>query len=376
MKKNIFCLILIFLSGCFLVISHEGREADVMAVHLLPPKIEDLKPEKPIDVVLALFPFDFDLKFSEKKEPVYLDYSYIPKEFMENLSVIFEGAIVSKVTLMERGQGDKDLSYYSKIMRERKLDAGVFGKVKKFNISKKPDGWRGSLELEHFFVTHDGILLKADSREYSFEKRVLQDNLALDYQIALAVSPLFDKAYKDIIRNAIALSQDIETHKIPREIAKKGIFTFRKADKFKGRSRLMLDIRVRVVLNDHMKNILVPKEKIAEHVKNFVEEAKKKNSYKLVLTVKDKTEVIYPFVTGKLNYDANNDSYMFQYMATKEFNVNPGKSLLIANFHLPNMTEVITKGVYLDVNPDKGASLGFNLICDTKNNYVDMGFIK
>lgn len=376
MKKNILLASLVILSGCFLVISHDDRVASVMTVHLLPPRMAEIKIEKPIDAVVALFPFEFDLKFSEKKEPVFLDYSHLPKEFLENLSVIFEGALVSKVAVMQGAERDKDVSYYAKILKEKKADMGVVGRVKKFNISQKKDGWNGNLGLEMSFITYDGILLRKENYEYNFEKLSLPENITLDYQVALAASSLFDKAYTDIVKNTVSLAHEIEAHRVPREVVKKGIFTFRKSDKQKGKTRLLLDIRVRVVINDYLNNILVSKEKISEQIKNDVENIKKSGSYKLVLSVKDKSETIYPFAGGKLNYDANNDVYSIQYAATKEINVSPGKSLVIASFYVPKVGEVITKGVYLDINPEKGASMGFNLICDTKNNYVDMGFVK
>ncbi|MCX8186982.1 MAG: hypothetical protein N3G48_07770, partial [Sulfolobales archaeon] len=158
-KKKFFLFILLILtvSGCFLIVSHEEREPTVLAVHLLPPKLEELKPEKPIDSFIALFPFYFHMKFSEKGYPYYLDYSHIPREFNENLAVLLENGIFSKVDIAGELSAPKDKDYYVKILQDLKYDSGIYGDVKKFHMEKRGDYWFGEILLEYKIITYDGF---------------------------------------------------------------------------------------------------------------------------------------------------------------------------------------------------------------------------
>lgn len=377
-KKFFLCIFFILtISSCFLVISHEDRDPTILAVHLLPPKLEEIKPEKPIDSYVGLFPFYFDVKFSEKGNPYYLDYSYIPREFNENLAVILENGIFSKVDLAGEITSQKDKDYYVNVLKELNYDSGIYGNVKKFHMEKKGSYWSGAVFVEYKIITYDGFEVGNFIFEKSFEKIEVPENLIAPYEVAYVASSIFNLVYADIIRKSIENRQNIEVHRSLKEIIKgKGIITFRKLGKMRGKSKFLIDIRVRIMINDLPLLPFAKKEKKEEEAKKFIRQSTEKREYLLTISIKDIREEILPLATGKLFYDNTNDVFWVQFQEVKEFTVNPGKVLVIANFYAPKLKEVITKGVYVDVNPDKATTMGLNLMCDTKNNLVDMGFIK
>lgn len=369
-------LFLKFFSGCFLVISHNEPAPTIISVHLLPPKIEEKPFEKPLNVSMAIYPFEFDLKFSEKKAPVFLDYSHIPKEFLENLSSSIESSYINTVSILDRAPSTNNLDSYFKFLSEKKIELALFGKIKKFELYKKDDGWFCSINAEYTLIMHTGEVLKSDTLNITLDKQVFPGNVTLDYQIAMAASKVFDKLYNEIIKNIASSSVKIENARIPRELKGKGILTLRRGQQVRGKARVLVDVRVRILINDIEGNIITNRNKLEDEVKKFIEVVNKNNQYKLILNVKDSSQTLYPFKDGKLVYDANNDYFVINYITTKEFYVSPGKSLVVANVFMPKITETITKGTYVDINPEKGLTMGFNLLCDTKNNYVDMVFVK
>lgn len=377
-KKLVLFLILIFaLSGCFLIVSHEDRDPTVLAVHLLPPKLEEVKPERPIDSFLALFPFYFDIKFSEKGYPYFLDYSHIPREFNENLAVILENGIFTKVDIAGEIGAPKDKDYYVKILQDLKYDSGIYGNVKKFNMEKKGGKWRGEVLLEYRIISYDGFEVGSYTIEKNFENIEVPDNLIAPYEVAYVANTILNDVYRDIVKNALTNRSQLESHRSLKEIIKgKGIITFRKFGKIKGKSKVLIDIRVRIMLNDLPLKLFASKEKKEEAAKKYIEEINKKKEYILVISVRDVKEELLPLKTGKLLYDSVNDIFWVQFQEVKEFTINPGKALVVANFSVPKIKDVITKGVYLDVNPEKATTMGLNVVVDTKNNLVDMGFVK
>jgi hypothetical protein len=377
MRKIVYFLFF-FITGCFLVFTHESKTPSIITVHLLPPKVsEKLKPKKPIDAYIGVAPFSFELKFSENKEPFYFDYSYLPNELFLNMSVLLENGIFTKV--YEIDLKDKEVTPNSLIQKisESKLDTGLYLKVNDFKLGKKSDGWSGSIRYKFMIVTHDGNVLKEEEKNFSIEKLKYPDDLTMDYQAAMAASEIFNHVYEDLLNNFITYSSNIESHRSLKEIVRgKGIITIRKADTKKGKARVYLNIRVSILVNDYEKTILLSKDAVAKKVNEIISEINKKNQYRLVVSLRDQTETFFPAKLGKLVYDANNDVYSINYTYTKEFDVSPGKALVVANLFLPKVSETITKGVYIDVNPEKGASLGLNVLVDTKNNFFDIGFIK
>jgi len=376
--KKIYYFLFFFVTGCFLIFTHESKIPSIITVHLLPPKIpEKLKPKKPIDAYIGVAPFDFELKFSENKEPFYFDYSYLPKELYQNVSVLLESGIFNKV--YEVDLSDKEITSTSLIQKisENKLDTGLYIKVNDFKLGKKSDGWSGSIRYKFIIVTHDGNVLKEEEKKFSIEKLRYPDNVTIDYQAAMAVSEIFNRVYEDLLNNFITLSSNIESHRSLKEVVRgKGIITIRRADIGKGKARVYLNIRVRILVNDYEKNLLLSKDAVAKKVNEMISEINKNNQYRLVVSLRDQTETFFPTKLGKLVYDANNDLYNINFTYTKEFDVPPGKALVVANLFLPKVNETITKGVYIDVNPEKGASLGLNIMVDTKNNFFDIGFVK
>ncbi len=375
-KGTLLLLFLLFFSGCFLVISHNEPAPTILSVHLLPPKLKENKPAHPLNVVLAVYPFDFDLKFSERKAPVFLDYSHIPREFMENLTSALEGSYVSNVNVMERSGYLEKLELHYKYLEDKRIDLGLLGKIKKFDVYKKNDGWFTEVEAEYYLLLHTGELLKKDTINVKLEKQVFPENVTLDYQVAMATSAAFNKIYNEITDVITENSARIEAVRIPREMKGKGIFTLRRGEKVRGKARVLIDVRMRVLINEFTGGIIKSRTKLEEEVKRFVEEVNKNKQYKVVITIKDASQEIYPFKDGKLVYDAINEMFVINFITTREFYVTPGKSLIVANVYVPKVNEVITKGSYIDVNPEKGVSLGFNFLCETKNNYVDMVFVK
>lgn len=376
-KKFLVYLLLIIISGCFLVVSHEDREPTVLAVHLLPPKLEELKPEKPIDSYVALFPFYFDMKFSEKGYPYYLDYSHIPKEFNENLAVLLENGIFSRVDIAGEITSPKDKDYYVKILQDLKYDSGIYGNVKKFHMEKKGNYWIASILLEYKIVTYDGFEVGSYTFERQFDSIKVPENLIAPYEVAYVANTILNSVYEDIIKNSLANRQSLEVHRTLKEIIKgKGIITFRKLGKMRGKAKVLIDIRTRIMINDLPAMPFAKKEKKEEEAKKFIQESSKNREYLLTLSVRDNKEEVLPLSTGKLLYDSINDFFWVQFQEVKEFNINPGKVLVVASFSVPKVKEIITKGIYIDVNPDKATTMGLNIICDTKNNLVDMGFIK
>jgi len=367
---------LLFLSGCFLVISHNEPAPTIVSVHLLPPKIEEKPLEKPLNVAMVIYPFDFDLKFSEKKAPVFLDYSHIPKEFIENLSSTLESGYISNVNILDKGASIDKLEQHFKFLSEKKTELALLGKIKKFDVYKKNDGWFCTIEAEYTLLMHTGEVLKQDTLTLTIDKQVFPENVTLDYQVAIAASTVFNKLYNEITKSIKASAEKIEMARIPREIKGKGIFTLRRGQQVRGKARVLVDVRIRILINEIGASIITNRNKLEEEVKKFIEEVKKNNQYKIVISIKDTSQTLYPFKEGKLVYDSNNEFFAINYITTKEFYVTPGKSLIVANVFVPKISETITKGTYVDINPEKGLTLGFNLLCETKNNYVDMVFVK
>ncbi len=367
-----------FITGCFLVFTHESKTPSIITVHLLPPKIpEKLKPTKPIDAYIGVAPFNFELKFSESKEPFYFDYSYLPKEFFQNVSVLLESVIFNKVYDLDLK--DKEITSTSLIQKisENKLDTGLYIKVNDFKLGKKSDGWSGNIRYKYMIVTHDGNVLKEEEKTFSIEKLNYPDNVTIDYQAAMAASEVFNRVYEDLLNNFIILSSNIESHRTLKEVVRgKGIITIRRGDMGKGKAKVYLNIRVRILINDYERNLLLSKDAVSKKVNEIVSEINKNNQYMLVVSLREQTETFFPAKLGKLVYDPNSDVYNINFTYTKEFDVPPGKALVVANLFLPKVSETITKGVYVDVNPEKGASLGLNILVDTKNNFFDIGFIK
>ncbi len=130
MKKIAVLIIFILLSGCFIVFTHESRDPSIITVHLLPPKVsEGLKPSKAINAYIGVVPFEFDLKFSEDKQPYYFDYSYLPKEFYQNVLVLLENGIFNKVIEQDVNENIKNPEQLIKKITENKLDTGLFIKI-------------------------------------------------------------------------------------------------------------------------------------------------------------------------------------------------------------------------------------------------------
>lgn len=375
-KKNILFIVFLCISNCFLVISHNDPAPSILSVHLLPPKIQETRLERPLNVSMAIFPFEFNLKFSEKSAPVFFDYSHIPKEFIENLSSSLESGFVSSVNILDKGITYENLEQHFKFLVDKKIDLGLWGKIKKFEVYKKKDGWFSTIEAEYYLILHTGELLKQGNISLTLEKQVFPENVTLDYQVALATSAVFNKVYNEIIGSFTAFSSKIETARIPREIKGKGILTLRRGEKLRGKARVLIDVRVRILINDIAGVGIISKSKLEDEVKRFIEEVKKSEQYKIIISIKDSNQTLYPFREGKLVYDATNENYVINYVTTREFYVSPGKSLIVANVFVPKIAETITKGSYVDINPEKGLTLGFNLLCETKNNYVDMVFVK
>ncbi len=376
-KVFLFILILITFTGCFLVVTHEDRDPTVLAVHLLPPKLEELKPEKPIDSFVAIFPFYFDIKFSEKGYPYFLDYSHLPREFNENLAVLLENGIFTKVDIAGELTTLKDKDFYVKTLQDLNYDTGIYGSVKKFHMEKKGDYWIGEVLIEYNIVSYDGFEVGKYVFERKFDNIQVPENLIAPYEIAYVANTILNPAYEDIIKNSIANRQIIEVHRSLKEVIKgKGIITFRRLGKMKGKSKVLIDVTTRIMINDLPVLPFAKKERKEEQAKKFIEESTKRNEYLLSLTVKETKEEIFPLAKGKLIYDSLNDIFWVQFQEVKEFNITPGKVLVVASFSVPKVKEVITKGIYVDVNPDKAATLGLNIMCETKNNLVDMGFVK
>lgn len=324
---------------------------------------------------MVIFPFDFNLKFSEKRAPVFLDYSQLPKEFLDNMSSTLESGFVSNVTVLDKGFASENLNQYFKLLPEKKIDLGLLGKIKKFEVYKKNEGWFSTIEAEYYLILHTGEVLKHDNVTMTLDKQVFADNVTLDYQVALAASAVFNKVYNEIANSISTFSTKIELARIPREMKGKGIFTLRRGSQVRGKARVLLDVRIRILLND-IGGVILTKSKQEEEVKRFIEDVKKSEQYKVVISIKDSSQTLYPFREGKLVYDSNNEIFAINYITTREFYVSAGKSLIVANVFVPKISEVITKGTYIDINPEKGLTLGFNLLCETKNNYVDMIFVK
>lgn len=363
-------------SACFLVISHNDPNPSILSVHLLPPKIQENNFENPLNVVMVIFPFNFDFKFSEKKAPVFLDYSYIPKEFMENLSSILESGFIQNVTILDKGFPSENLDAHIKFIADKKVDIALLGKIKKFEVYKKDDGWLSSMEADYSLISHTGEILKQDSVSITLDKQVFPENMTLDYQVAMASSAVFNKFYNEIIRSIKTNYNKIEAVRIPREMKGKGVFTLRRSQQVRGKTRVLVDVRMRILINEFQGGAIKSRAKLEEEVKKFIAEMVKSEQYKIVISIRDVSQVLYPLKDGKLVYDSINDFYAVNYITTKEFYVTPGKSLVIANAFLPKISETITKGAYVDINPEKGLSLGFNFLCETQNNYVDMVFVK
>ncbi|MCX7771136.1 MAG: hypothetical protein N2202_08670 [Proteobacteria bacterium] len=377
MKKLIALFFLGFLTGCFLVFTHESRTPSIISVHLLPPKVpESLKPSKPLDAHIGVASFDFDLKFSEEKQPFYFDYSYLPREFYQNVLVLLENGFFSKVVEQEI---DTNVTPEMLIKRvsDNKLDTGLFIRVNNFKIGKKSDGWFGSIKYRILIVTQDGNTLKDEEKSFSLEKIVYPESVTIDYQSAMVASEIFNLVYEDILKSFVQLASNIEAHRSIKEVVRgKGIISIRRADLTKGKTRVLVNVRVRVIINDFDSKLFISKDELTKKVNELVSEINKNNYYRLVINIKDQSDVFYPFKLGKVVYDANNDVYNLNFTTTKEFNVTPGKTLIVANLFLPKHKETITKGLYLDVNPEKGANVGLNLLVDTKNNFFDIGFLK
>lgn len=378
MKKLLVPVVFLFLSGCFLVFTHESRNPSIITVHLLPPKIsEGMKPSKPIDAYIGVVKFDFDLKFSEDRQPYYFDYSYLPKEFYQNVLVVLENGVFNKVVEQDTGGSTINSEQLIKKISENKLDTGLFIKVSDFKIAKKSNGWFGNIKYRVLIVTHDGNVLQDEERNFSIENINYPDNVTFDYQSAMAASELFNFVYEDLLKSFKQLSSNIEAHRSLKEVVKgKGIITIRRLSQERGKTRVLVNIRVRAIINDYDKKLFVSKDSLSKKVNELVSEINKNNKYKLILNVKDQSETIYPFKLGKVIYDSNNDEYNLNFTMTKEFNILPGKTLIVANMLLPKYKETITKGLYVDVNPEKGANVGLNILFDTKNNFFDIGFLK
>lgn len=378
MKKLVLLFVFLFFTGCFLVFTYESKNPSIITVHLLPPKIsEGIKPSKTIDAYIGVASFDFDLKFSEDKQPFYFDYSYLPKEFYQNVLVLLENGIFNKVVEQEVSENNLNVDQLIKKISEKKLDTGLYIKVNDFKIAKKSNGWYGNIKYRILIVTHDGNVLRDEEKTFSIEKATYPDNVTFDYQSAMAASELFNLVYEDLIKSFNQLSAKIEAHRSLKEMVRgKGIITIRRAGQEKGKTRVLVNIRVRVIINDYDGKLFVSKDSLASKVNELVSEINKNNQYKLVINVKEQSETLFPFKLGKVIYDSNNDVYNLSFTMTKEFNVTPGKTLIVANLSLPKFKETITKGLYVDVNPEKGANLGLNILVDTKNNFFDIGFLK
>ncbi len=375
-KRFILLFTLIAFSGCFLIISHDDREPTVLAVHLLPPKLEEMRPEKPIDSFIALFPFYFDIKFSEKGYPYFLDYSHIPREFNENLAVLLENGIFSKVDIAGEISEPKDKEYYLKVLQDLKYDSGIFGVVKKFNMEKKGRRWKGELLLEYNIISYDGFEVGKYIIDRTFDNIEVPDNLIAPYEVAYVANTILNNVYVDIVKNSLANRENLEAHRTLKEIIKgKGIITFRKLGKMKGRAKVLIDIRIRVMLNDLPLQLFASKEKKEEAAKKYLDSIQK-DQYVLTLSVRETKEQLIPLKMGRLIYDSANDVFWVFFQEVKEFNVNPGKALVVGSFSVPKVKETITKGIYIDINPEKATTMGLNILVDTKNNLVDMGFVK
>lgn len=379
LKNKFFWIILSFFffnSSCFLVIKHNDPNPSIMSVHLLPPKLKEMRLEHPLNVVAAMFPIEFDLKFSDKKAPVFFDYSHIPKEFTENLSSTLESGYINSVKITERNFGYEKLDPYFKFLAEQQIDLGILGRIKKFEVFKKQNEWTSSISGEFYILLHTGEMLKKEEINVTLDKLVFPENVTLDYQLALASSAAFNNIYETIFGVIKTNADKIEAAIIPREVKGKGVFTLRRGQKVRGKARVLVDVRVRILLNDVEGAIISSRTKLEEKVKSYIEVVKKNEQYKLVINIKDVSQTLYPFKDGRLIYDENEGYYSINYIATKEFYVSAGKSLVISSFYVPKISETITKGTYVDINPEKGLTLGFNLLCETKNNFVDMAFIK
>lgn len=378
MKKLFFSIVFLFLTGCFLVFTHESRNPSIITVHLLPPKVSDyLIPSKPIDAYIGVAPIDFDLKFSEEKEPYYFDYSYLPREFYQNVLVLLESGVFNKVFEQDIGTANINPEQLIKKISENKLDTGLFIKVSDFKLAKKSDGWSGNIKYRILIVTYDGDVLKDEEKTFKIERINFPGNVTFDYQSAMAASELFNLVYGDLLKTFNQLTANIEAHRTLKEMVRgKGIITIRRLGQDKGKTRVLVNIRVRSIINDFDRKFFTSKELMDKRVNELISEINKNNQYKLVVSIKDQSETVYPFKLGKVVYDSNNNEYNLNFTMTKEFNITPGKTLIVANLSLPKYKETITKGLYVDVNPEKGANVGLNILFDTKNNFFDIGFIK
>lgn len=378
MKKLFFSIVFLFLTGCFLVFTHESRNPSIITVHLLPPKVSDyLIPSKPIDAYIGVAPIDFDLKFSEEKEPYYFDYSYLPREFYQNVLVLLESGVFNKVFEQDIGTANINPEQLIKKISENKLDTGLFIKVSDFKLAKKSDGWSGNIKYRILIVSYDGDVLKNEEKTFKIERINFPGNVTFDYQSAMAASELFNLVYDDLLKTFNQLTANIEAHRTLKEMVRgKGIITIRRLGQDKGKTRVLVNIRVRSIINDFDRKFFTSKELMDKRVNELISEINKNNQYKLVVSIKDQSETVYPFKLGKVVYDSNNNEYNLNFTMTKEFNITPGKTLIVANLSLPKYKETITKGLYVDVNPEKGANVGLNILFDTKNNFFDIGFIK
>lgn len=378
MKRLSIFFVFVFITGCFLIFTHETKSPSIITIHLLPPKVsEPLKSKKNLDATVAIFPFDFDLKFSEEKMPIYFDYSYLPKEFGQNLAVMLESYFFNKVIEMELPKKDITPKSIAEKVSNKKADVGIYGKVSEIKIGKNSDGWFGKLKLKFLLVAHNGVIIKDEEKDFLIQKLNFPDNVTFDYQSAMAASALFNDVYNSILKDLSSSTSQIEQNRSIKAIVRgKGIITIRRGDQARGKSRLLISMRIRILVNDLEKVFWETKKNIDEKIKDYVAEINRKNDYKLTIHIRDQVDTIYPFKVGKVTYDSNNDTYNLIYISTKEFYVTPGKSLVIATFSMPKVSEEITKGLYLDINPEKGANIGFNLLCDTKNNFLDMGFVR
>lgn len=378
MKKLSVLIIFVLFSGCFIVFTHESRNPSIITVHLLPPKVSaEHRPSKPIDAYIGVVPFNFDLKFSEDKQPYYFDYSYLPKEFYQNVLVLLENGIFNKVVEQDVSESILNPDQLIKKISENKVDTGLFIKVSDFKIGKKTNGWFGSIKYKIMIVTHDGDVLRDEEKTFTIEKATYPDNVTFDYQSAMAASELCNIVYEDIIRSFNQLSSKIEAHRSLKEVVRgKGIITIRRLGQEKGKTRVLVNIRVRAIINDYDRRLFISKDSLESKVNELVSQINRDNQYKLVLNIKEQSETIYPFKLGKITYDSSNDQYNLNLTMTKEFNVTPGKTLIVANLSLPKYKETVTKGLYVDVNPEKGANVGLNILLDTKNNFFDIGFLK
>lgn len=375
-RKKLLILVLFFLSGCFLVISHNEQNPSIISVHLLPPKIEEKPVKEPLKVTMAIFPFEFDLKFSEIRAPVFFDYSHLTKEFIENLSSALENGIVSSVEIVDKDIPEEGVEKHLKFLKEKRLDLGLWGKITKFEIYKRRDGWVSSIDAVYYLGLHTGELLKENRVKITIDKQVYPEKVTLDYQVALSASAVFNKLYNEVMKDIATYENKIEAERIPREFKTKGIVTLRRGSRLKGKARVLVDVRMRILIS-HLTGGLIKRQKsLEEEVKEFIEEMKKNEQYKVIITIKDSSETLYPLKDGKLVYDSNTEMYAINYITTRKFNVSSGKALVVANAFLPKISETIVKGTYVDINPEKGLSLGFNFLCETKNNYVDMTFVK